>query len=270
MPEDRKDAVLKFWDNASCGEELYFEGDNEKEKFENQSRIRYELEPFITEFAGFHLARGKKVLEIGVGLGADHQKFAENGAILYGCDLSPRAIANTSRRMELFELSSSIQVADSENLPYPSSFFNVVYSYGVIHHTPDTEQALREIYRVLKPGGEARIMIYHKYSVLGYMLWARYGLLNFRPFISMNEVYDKYMESPGTKAFTKEEAKKMCKDFRDIKIDVVLSHADLLASNAGQRHRGFLLTIAKKIYPRKLVRNIFRNNGLFMMIHLTK
>ncbi len=267
---NKKDAVLKFWDLASCGEELYLKGKDEQEQFSNQMKIRYHLEPFIEPFAGFAESRHKKVLEIGVGLGADHQRFAENNAILYGCDLSARAVEKTRRRLNLLGLHSNLQVADTENLPYQSATFDLVYSYGVIHHTPNTEQALQEIHRVLKPGGKARIMIYHKYSMLGFMLWVRYALFRFRPFTSLHDVYDLHMESPGTKAYTKDEAKEMCKDFSEVKIEVKLGHADLLNSDAGQRHRGIILNIAKKIYPRKLVKTFFRNNGLFMLIYATK
>ena len=267
---NQKEAVLKFWDEASCGEELYLKGRDEQEQFSNQMKIRYELEPFIEAFAGFKESRKKKVLEIGVGLGADHQRFAENGAILYGCDLSARAVEKTRRRFNLLGLHSNLQVADTENLPYQSATFDLVYSYGVIHHTPNTEKALLEIHRVLKPGGKARIMIYNKYSMLGFMLWTRYGLFRLRPFTSLYNVYDKYMESPGTKAYTTEEAKEMCKDFSEVNIEVKLSHADLLNSDAGQRHRGMILTIAKKLYPRTLVKTLFKSNGLFMLISLTK
>ena len=86
-----KDDVREFWEKASCGEELYLTEISE-DGYVEQMEHRYELEPYIPEFAEFGSANGKKVLEIGVGLGADHQKYAENGADLHGIDLTDRAI----------------------------------------------------------------------------------------------------------------------------------------------------------------------------------
>jgi predicted O-methyltransferase YrrM len=81
--DSKKAAVREFWERASCGEELYLKS-RDRSGYERQARIRYELEPFIPGFARFEEARGKRVLEIGTGLGADHLRFAEAGAILDG------------------------------------------------------------------------------------------------------------------------------------------------------------------------------------------
>jgi 2-polyprenyl-3-methyl-5-hydroxy-6-metoxy-1,4-benzoquinol methylase len=92
---ENKLLVKDFWNEASCGEELYLKGESLKDAYINQSLIRYRLEPYIISFANFEGAKNKKVLEIGVGLGADHQKFAEAGAELFGVDLTEKAITNT-------------------------------------------------------------------------------------------------------------------------------------------------------------------------------
>lgn len=80
--ETQKQLVHDFWNTASCGEDLYMKGDSLKLRFENQSKERYFLEPEILSFGQFNNYKGKNVLEIGVGLGSDHQKIAESGAIL--------------------------------------------------------------------------------------------------------------------------------------------------------------------------------------------
>jgi ubiquinone/menaquinone biosynthesis C-methylase UbiE len=260
-----KDAVRDFWDEASCGEALYLDAAN-RESYARQARIRYELEPYIEEFADFAAAKGKRVLEIGVGLGADHQRFAEAGADLTGIDLTPRAVEHTSRRLAAFGHRSDVRVMDAENLEFPDATFDVVYSWGVLHHSPDTAKAVREVYRVLKPGGEARVMIYHKYSFVGYMLWARYALLRFRPFTSMSTIYSNYLESPGTKAYSVRQARELFRNFRDVKTRVELTHGDLLSSAAGQRHQGVLLSLARRVWPRRLIRKIAPGNGLFLLI----
>lgn len=265
-----KTEVRDFWNEASCGEDLYMKGDTEKEAYLNQAKVRYELEPYILDFGDFPQAKGKKVLEIGVGLGADHQRFAEAGAELYGIDLTKRAIQNTKRRFEIFNLHSNLATGDAEALNFPHDFFDVVYSWGVIHHSPDTSKAVKEIHRVLKEGSEARIMIYHTKSIIGYMLWLRYALLKGKPLTSLRVIYSKYLESPGTKAYTVKEAKEMFGDFSNVSVDIVLTHGDLLTSAAGQRHKGALLTIARKLFPRFLIRSLLPKHGLFMLIKATK
>jgi SAM-dependent methyltransferase len=264
-----KEDVRTFWNRASCGEELYLPS-QEAAGFDEHRRKRYELEPYIPGFARFDDTRGRKVLEIGVGLGADHEGFAAAGADLHGVDLTDRAIEMTTRRLAHKGLKSTLRVGDAEHLPFGDGEFDVVYSWGVIHHSPDTPAAVREIHRVLKPGGEARVMIYHTWSLVGMMLWARYGLLRGKPGTSMAQIYASHLESPGTKAYTPAEARELFRDFSNVETSVVLSQGDLLEGGAGQRHRGPLLSTAKAIFPRWLVRRAAPGLGLFLLITARK
>lgn len=266
---ESKQQVHDFWNEASCGEELYLAG-HDPASFDAHLKQRYALEPFILEFAKFSEAKGLDVLEIGVGLGADHQMFAQAGARLQGIDLTERAIEHTRQRLGCFKLESSLTVGDAENLSFAKNTFDVVYSWGVLHHSPNTPRAFEEVCRVLKPGGVARIMIYHTFSMVGLMLWLRFGLLRLRPFISMKDIYSNYLESPGTKAYSIAQAKELCRGFRQVNIRTVLTHADLLESEVGQRHRGSLLSLVRKIWPRGLIRKFFPNAGLFMLIEARK
>jgi SAM-dependent methyltransferase len=265
----RKQAVRDYWDEASCGEQLYLR-DPDREGYLAQARERYRLEPYIEEFAAFEAAAGKDVLEIGVGLGADHQRFAAAGAHLTGIDLTPRAIEHARRRLALFGLHSTLRTADAEELPFADESFDVVYAWGVIHHSPDTARAVAEIHRVLRLGGTARIMIYHTWSLVGYMLWVRYALLRGRPWTRLREIYARHLESPGTKAYTMSEACRLFAAFRTVEIRTVLTHGDLLESGAGQRHRGLLLSVARRLWPRTMLRKMARGHGLFMLIHAMK
>lgn len=261
----KKQAVHDFWNAASCGEALYLDP-AAADRYQQQARIRYELEPYIPGFADFAGSRGKRVLEIGIGLGADHQRFAEAGAILSGIDLTERAVEHTKQRFASLGLSSNLAVGDAEALPFPDDSFDVVYSWGVLHHSPDTPRAIAEVRRVLAPAGVARIMIYHTWSMIGLMLWIRYGLLCLRPWRSLTSLYAEYLESPGTKAYSVAEARRLFQDFRDVKIHTVLTHGDLLSSDAGQRHRGLLLTVARRVWPRWLIERIVPWAGLFMLV----
>lgn len=260
-----KEQTKDFWEEASCGEKLYLDVPT-KEGYLKQAQIRYALEPEILSFAEFEKHRGQKVLEIGLGLGADHQKWAEAGAVLYGVDLTKRAVQHTDLRFKLLGLNSNLQTADAEHLPFPDNFFDVVYSWGVLMCTPDTPKAIQEVHRVLKPGGIAKIMLYHKYSMVGYMLWLRYALLSGRPFTPLIEIYMKYLESPGTKAYSVEEACALFRDFKVNDIQTFLTHGDLLTSQAGQRHRGPLQSLARLIWPRTFIRRFLPRHGLFMTI----
>lgn len=123
-----KQCVHDFWDRAACGEELYLSSIN-REGYAAQATQRYMLEHYIPGFAGFAASAGKKVLEIGVGLGADHQRFAEAGADLTGIDLTARAVAHTRTRLQVFGLESQLAVGDAERLEFPDETFDLVYSW---------------------------------------------------------------------------------------------------------------------------------------------
>jgi ubiquinone/menaquinone biosynthesis C-methylase UbiE len=260
-----KSQVQQFWDRASCGEDLLLRGTDER-GYREQMRERYALEPYIERFAEFASSRGQAVLEVGVGLGADHQRFAEAGAQLTGIDLTPRAIEHTRRRFAHFGLVSDLLVGDAENLPFSAASFDRVYSWGVLHHSPDTQRAIDEVWRVLRPGGTASIMIYHKYSLVGAMLWIRYALVTGKPGRTLSDIYAHHLESPGTKAYTLDEARELFRRFSGVRVETVLTHGDLLESGAGQRHRGALLAVARMLWPRPLLRRLFPRLGLFMLI----
>ena len=233
--------------------------------------MRYELEPYIRGLVQFEQGHDNDVLESGVGMAADHVEWAKSQPrSLTGVDLTSRAIEHTRKRMSLIGLESQLQEADAESLPFQSESFDVVYSWGVIHHSPDTQSAVDEVFRVLRPGGIARIMIYHKYSLTGYMLWFKYGLLAGKPLTPLTRIYAEYLESPGTKAYTVAEATRMFAAFSEAAIRIQLNFGDLLEGAVGQRHRGILLSIAKKFWPRRLAKRIMRNHGLMLLIEARK
>lgn len=267
---DLKSPVREFWNQGSCGE-VYAQGSSELEYYESQRTARYQLEPYIRDFAKFSEGRDSDVLEIGVGMGADHVEWAKSDPLsLTGVDLTPRAVEHTQKRLALYGLRSEVQVGDAEQLPFADESFDIVYSWGVLHHSPDTPKAIQEVYRVLRPNGVARIMIYHKYAMVGYMLWLRYALLAGKPFRSLDDIYANHVESPGTKAYSLPEARPLFHEFSQVDIRTQLSVGDLLEGAAGQRHRGKLLTLAKKLWPRPLIKFFLKQHGLFLMIEARK
>ena len=266
---DLKAEVRQFWETQSCGE-IYAKGATAESRFTAHAHTRYRLEPYIRDFARFQDGTGRDVLEIGVGMGADHVEWARsNPRRLAGVDLTPRAINWTAQRLAALGLSSELQEADAEHLPFPDESFDIVYSWGVLHTTPDTPQAFREAYRVLRKGGVLRAMIYHRPSFVGLMLWARYGLLQGRPQRSLTGIYASHLESPGTKGYTIPEARRLTMQFAAASHRTAISFGDLLDGGVGQQHRGPLLTVAIRLWPRPLIRHMHRL-GLYLLIEAMK
>jgi len=256
---DLKTEVQDFWNADPCGTRYMGSLDD----FEAHARARYELEPYIRSFAGFAESAGKRVLEVGVGMGADYLEWLKAGAIATGIDLSAVSVERARRRCELAGYTPDLRVSDSERLPFADSTFDLVYSYGVMHHSPDTPQCLHEARRVLKPGGEVRIMIYHHPSLTGLMLWLRYGWWHGKSL--RQTVYEK-LESPGTKSYTFKEARSLFQGFENIELRQVFSPGDLLLNAPSSRFQGWFYRLIWAAYPRAIVRRACRKFGLFLLI----
>ncbi len=130
--------------------------------------------------ADFDRANGKRVLEIGCGVGTDGAQFAKAGADYVGMDLSPASVRLARSNLQQRKLPASWLVSDAEALPFADATFDSIYSFGVLHHTPDLPRAVAEIHRVLRPGGRATVMVYNKYSLnyyLGILFLRRLGAL---------------------------------------------------------------------------------------------
>ncbi|MGH9070531.1 MAG: class I SAM-dependent methyltransferase [Acidimicrobiales bacterium] len=264
-----KDAVRAFWETASCGE-VYLAGSAPREQFETHTVARYALEPYIRAFAGFD-GGAKDILEVGVGMGADHAEWAKSGPrTLVGIDVTPRAVAWTAQRLVCGGHDPHLMVADAEGMPFRDASFDLVYSWGVLHHTPNTQRCFDEVLRVLRPGGEALIMIYHRPSLVGYMLWARYGLASGHPRRSLADVYAHHLESPGTKGYTVDEGRALASEFSSATVRSQLGFGDLLQGEVGQQHRGRLLRVATRFWPRVLIKRALPNHGLMLLIRAVK
>ncbi|MEW6161362.1 MAG: class I SAM-dependent methyltransferase [Verrucomicrobiota bacterium] len=172
--------VHDFWNTEACGTHFVQETAGTKAFYEKFREYRYRTEWHIPLLVPFTEARGKQVLEIGIGNGADGAMFALNGAHYTGVDLTEAALEATRRHFEVLELPGNFQRENAERLSFADGSFDWVYSHGVLHHTPHPAQAIREVWRVLKPGGRAIIMLYHKRSFNYYfriMLYMRLRVL---------------------------------------------------------------------------------------------
>jgi ubiquinone/menaquinone biosynthesis C-methylase UbiE len=220
------DEVRAYWEADICGTEAVVVGEAPKfsrEWFERIERHRYDAERFIHSVAQFTRYHGKKLLEIGVGAGTDHLQWARAGAECHGVDLTDAAIETTRDRLGLYGFKSDLRRLDAETLPFDDNSFDVVYSWGVIHHSEHPERIVSEIRRVLKPGGDLVGMMYNRRSVFVFRMWIRHALLKGKPWRSFSNVLWHNMESLGTKAYAVPELRKLFSEFSDFTAEPILT-----------------------------------------------
>jgi ubiquinone/menaquinone biosynthesis C-methylase UbiE len=139
---------------------------------------RRAYEPFMSDVLDYEGASGLSVLDVGCGQGIDLCEYALQGANVTGIDLTPRHIELARQHLDELGLEGSVVLGDAEDLPFPDETFDRVSSNGVLHHTPDMPRALSEIHRVLRRGGRATIIVYHRDGGLYWIEQVlRYGLL---------------------------------------------------------------------------------------------
>jgi SAM-dependent methyltransferase len=175
-PVDPKLETQKQWNADPCGARTAPEhAPGSPEFYRRVEHERYEVyAPWMRQAIGFDAHARESVLEIGPGLGTDHAQFARAGAKMHALDLTRRHLELTRQRFDTDGLVTRPVRGDAESLPYASRSFDLVYSYGVLHHTPDTAGAVREIHRVLRPGGLAIVGLYHRNSAFHWirtLLW---------------------------------------------------------------------------------------------------
>jgi ubiquinone/menaquinone biosynthesis C-methylase UbiE len=223
------EAVKAFWEQEACGTQESIIGNLPELSpawFRQIEAYRYATEPYIHSIAQFTRHSGSTVLEVGVGAGTDHVQWARARARCYGVDLTQKAIDTTEAHLSLYGLQSSLHRIDAETLPFPNNFFDVVYSWGVIHHSASPERIVAEIRRVLKPGGTFLGMMYGRHSLVACKLWIKYALFEGSPWKSLTHVIAHHMESPGTKAYTCRELKALFSEFSTVQATPVMTVYD--------------------------------------------
>src|SRR2546421_6211311 len=201
-----------------------------REFFDAVEQHRYrEYAPWMPEVMGFNEFAGARLLEIGCGMGTDLLQFARGGAKVTGVDLTPRSVEISRQHLAVYNEPGDFAISDCETLPFAGDSFDVVYSNGVLHHTPDTVGAVGEIHRVLRPGGQARVMLYHRGSLAYWgQVIIRYGILRgeFLRGKSAADIMSRYVEfnegggRPLVKVYSRREARELFSMFRDVKIHV--------------------------------------------------
>ena len=177
--------------------------------FTFNSSQRYFHEPEVLKFTDFSQYSGLDVLEVGYGLGSDAALIACQAKSYTGIDLSETSLRFTKARFAVSQLKGTLYVEDVKNTGLPSSSFDAIYSWGVIHHSGDIVGCLQQIYRLLRPGGTARIMIYNKDSLVVFTYWLLFCIKQLDFTKTRAEVISKHVESPGTLVLSTSEFKEM-------------------------------------------------------------
>lgn len=267
-PKDEKQRAREQWSKDPAGA-VYGSHHNvgTREFFDAVEQHRYsEYAPWMSQLMGFDQFAGSRLLEIGCGMGTDLLQFARGGSRVTGVDLTPRSIELSRKHLELYGQHGDFAIADCERLPFTEESFDVVYSNGVLHHTPDTSGAVREIHRVLKQGGQARVMLYHRGS-LAY--WAqvvlRYGILRgeFLRGKSPADIMSRQVEfnegggCPLVKVYSRRETRELFSIFREVKI-----HTEQLTRPE--------LYFLGRVIPENLFRRMRQNIGWNLIISARK
>ncbi len=166
--------VNRYWDKRPCNINHSNKPLGSQEYYEEVERKKYKVEEHIPLFAEFEKWRNKEVLEIGCGIGTDSINFVRNGAKLTIIELSEKSLNITKERFNSFGLNATFILGNAEKLTsyegITNKKFDLIYSFGVIHHTPFPDLVINECAKLLKQDGELRIMLYAKYSTKNFMI----------------------------------------------------------------------------------------------------
>ena len=166
--------VRKYWDDRPCNVKHSKKEIGTTEYFDEVERKRYTAEPHIPDFAGFSNTNGKKVLEVGCGMATEGINYARAGATYTGTDLSVESLDLAKKRFEVYNKEGNFYLGNSEELSsfVPVETYDLIYSFGVIHHSPYPERIISEIKKYMNKDSVLKIMLYAKDSWKNYMIEA--------------------------------------------------------------------------------------------------
>lgn len=211
--------VKEFWEkNPLCASAVDAEPGSE-EFFNIYDKLRERNEPveFAQRLHEYESFQGKKVLEVGCGNAYTLAKYAEHGAVVYGIDITEKAVALSKKRFMLKDLKGDFRNGNAEKLPYESEFFDCICSMGVLHHVPDTSKAVDEIYRCLKPDGRLIIMMYNRHSFAYQVIFRFMSIIKSKTMQQLVNEIDG-IGNPKGDVYTKKELKLLLKKFRNIEM----------------------------------------------------
>jgi len=197
--------VKEYWNKQPCNIKHSNKTMEDKEFFNDVSKKRYTSEPHILNFMELDKFKNKKVLEVGCGIGTDAQKFSENGAIYKGIDLTENSIDICKKRFHLLNLKGDFEVQNIEEY-CSNEKFDLIYSFGVLHHTPNIDKAIENCYSMLNNNGVLKVMLYAKNSWKYFKI--KEGL----------DQYEAQSNVPIANVYTNEEIMDLFKKFSSVNI----------------------------------------------------
>lgn len=207
--------VKNYWNARPCNLRHSTKQQGTKEYFDEVEKRKFFVEPHLVDFADFPSVKGKNVLEIGCGLGTTTINFAKAGAKkVTAVDLSDKSIALAKQRAEVNHLSDRIEFynANAEELSkiLPEEKYDLIFSFGVIHHTPHPDKVLQELHKFLAPNGTLKIMVYYRYSWKVLWILMKYGKFQFWKLSQLVATYSEAQTGcPITYIYSKKEAEKL-------------------------------------------------------------
>jgi SAM-dependent methyltransferase len=266
-----KDRARRQWNGTPCGSrDLERPAEPETlEWFDELRRVRYQVKnPWIPRLIDLDGGPGLRLLEIGHGIGSDLVTFAERGAICHGLELTEEhhRLCRANFEAHGFTVYTNglinrpgkyavLALGDAADLPFPTASFDLVYSNGVLHHTPDTVRCLGEAYRVLRPGGQLILALYHTWSafhLVEKLLWqgiCRGDLkrLGYRALMATLEAgADGWEMCPLVKTYTRRQLRTLLSDFSALEI----RGAHLAPGHFGPLRRFVPAGLARRLEPR--------------------
>lgn len=204
------DDIRDFWNRNLCMDNLIKSPYLTADYFQESNELRYKYHYHIPRDIE-RLSKMKpkgKLLEIGPGMGCDTQLLCSKGWEVTAMDLTPKSVEATKARLLHYKLPATVLLGNAEDLQFADETFDAVYSFGVLHHTPDTQKAIHEIHRVLKKSGIALIMLYNRRS------------LNYLAHIITRTQFDgtKNDPCPREQAYTRAEILKMFGRFSQVEV----------------------------------------------------
>ena len=241
--------VHDFWNRNLCMDDYMKSEYLSKEYFEESRELRYRYHYHIPrELKKLKGIKNEgKALEIGLGVGVDTHFLCELGYDVTGVDLTEKSVEATSARLAFYNAPGTIAIGNAEALDFDDETFDIVYSFGVLHHTPDTQQSIDEVLRVLKKGGIALIMLYHRRA------------LNYLAHVITATQFDGHKDDPCPveRAYTRREVRQLFSKFAQIGVEV-----DYLFGTGWGRVNYFVPMGLKKLLGRYI--------GWHLMIKATK
>jgi 2-polyprenyl-3-methyl-5-hydroxy-6-metoxy-1,4-benzoquinol methylase len=220
------ESVRDFWNRRPCNVRHSSRPVGSREYFDEVESRKYFVEPHIPAFAEFDRWRGKRVLEIGCGIGTDTMNFARAGARVTAIDLSEESLDIARQRAAAYGLSNiSFHCGNAEEL---SKFlaiepYDLIYSFGVIHHTPHPERVIAQLHKYARPGSVLKIMIYHRKSWKSFEILLREA---HGQFWNLPKLLARHSEaqigSPVTYSYSRSEARQLLQGF--VVDDMAIEH----------------------------------------------